>query len=114
MKIEAGKFYKTRNGQKAYIYATNAPDSERPIHGYVVWSDGEIRLYSWTALGGFWDNGDKPGKYGPDLISEWVEPAKKLYAYLGAQSQVFMYEENNIHEVLDVKRLPHLDTPEEK
>jgi hypothetical protein len=74
MKIEVGKFYKTRSGFKARIYATDGK-SDLPIHGaifeYESWDIATWTLTGANLIGGqpFW----------ADLIEEWIEsPAPEL------------------------------------
>lgn len=69
LKIEAGKFYRTRDGRKAGIYRTDAK-GKRPIHGYIV--DSEENAFCWYKGGYSFSNRDV--KYENDLISEWQEP----------------------------------------
>ncbi|HMD53823.1 MAG TPA: hypothetical protein VKJ65_04655 [Phycisphaerae bacterium] len=45
MKFEAGKTYKTRGGEEAFIYCVDAPGA-LPIHGRIG-----AALYSWTEGG---------------------------------------------------------------
>lgn len=70
MKFEAGKYYKTRVGQKAFVAATENPfcPSFYPIIGYI--SDS-TSVAKWTPGGGFF-NSFTQSPY--DLISEWKEP----------------------------------------
>lgn len=69
MKIEPGKFYKTRSGRKARIYAVDG-DSVRPIHGAII-ANGDWILAGWGMDGNFYDSSNE-SEY--DLISEWTEP----------------------------------------
>jgi hypothetical protein len=67
MKIEAGKFYRTRDGSKARIYATDGQcGSASEIHGAILLQNGWAIRY-WDHLGCHDD--DKIS-----LISEWSEP----------------------------------------
>lgn len=66
MKIEAGKYYKTRDGRKV----GPIKDYEDKIYYKASFSDGK-----WTYLdNGFWSggDGDKDGRY---LITEWQDEA---------------------------------------
>ena len=48
MKIEAGKFYKTRGGNKARVYATDGGEGY-PIHGAVSMpAGGHWRSATWS------------------------------------------------------------------
>jgi hypothetical protein len=73
MKLEAGKFYKTRDGRKAFAAAEN------PFH------DNKFRYVGWVEydpcnLGWNWE-GKHPNKSRYDLIAEWVEP-KRIDGYI--------------------------------
>ena len=71
MKIEVGKFYKTRSGRKARIYATDGIKNY-VVHGAMLTKDGWCRE-SWDIVGrnleDFIDHRD-------DLVSEWVDPVE--------------------------------------
>lgn len=64
MNIEVGKFYKTRNGCKVRIYAT---DGE--IHG-AIFLGNEWLIRTWCADGSFM----KILTHDSDIVSEWEEP----------------------------------------
>ena len=69
MKIEVGKLYRTRNGYKVRIYATDV-EGELPIHGaFYCPEDSLWELNAWR------ENGID-GEYCPDfdIIGEWKEP----------------------------------------
>jgi len=69
MNIEVGKFYKTRDGRKARIYAVDGV-KDFPIHGAVYTGNDE-----WC--GTIWRFGGRSRELvdsSMDLISEWVEP----------------------------------------
>lgn len=68
MNLEVGKFYKTRNGLKARIYAIDC-GGDFPIHGAVFVGDGWASE-TWRADGVFLDQ--KDGSMG--IVSEWREP----------------------------------------
>lgn len=67
MKIEVGKYYRTENGDKARIYATDG-ELNRQIHGAVLQPDGRWVLMCWAS--------DGKCTHNPflDLIAEWTEP----------------------------------------
>lgn len=71
MKIEAGKFYRTRDGRKARVYAVDG-GGEFPIHGAVLWPDDKTK-WDWCQ----WKEAGDANLYGCtkpyDLISEWVD-----------------------------------------
>ena len=74
MKLEAGKYYKTRNGLKAYVEFIRQDNPfrdyipEYPAIGFIE-SYGE---HMWKTNGEF----SVPNDYELDLISEWREPIK--------------------------------------
>lgn len=67
MKIEAGKFYKTRYGMKVRVYATDGAHTF-PIHGavYLKYED-KWESHIWKESGAF--DGETPNDY--DIVSEW-------------------------------------------
>lgn len=69
MKIEAGKLYRTRNGMKVRIYATDV-DGELPIHGAFYYPENSL----WEVNA--WRENGIDGDYEPDfdIIGEWKEP----------------------------------------
>jgi hypothetical protein len=66
LQIEAGKFYRTRDGKMARIYATDGSGSY-PVHGAVLEGVGWGSA-TWTYSGVF-DDGVETGEH--DIISEW-------------------------------------------
>lgn len=50
-KIIIGHGYKTRGGLEASVAATDAPDKEYPIIGYVITSTGHCEAAHWTEKG---------------------------------------------------------------
>lgn len=68
LKIEVGKFYKTRGGQKARIYATDCGGTYL-IHGEVLRRDSRWQCRSFTGCGE--DGGRLPS--GDDIVAEWVD-----------------------------------------
>lgn len=69
MKIEPNKFYRTRSGGKARIYATDGCE-EYPIHGAVLLTQG-WRLAMWDDNGCTYHNSLLPATI--DLIAEWQD-----------------------------------------
>jgi len=49
--IEAGKFYKTREGKKVVIYAVGC-GKHSAIHGAIYDADGSCEVYEWSHDGG--------------------------------------------------------------
>lgn len=62
-----GKFYKTRDGRKARIYATDGLD-DWPIHGGIFYSGGWMHGV-WRGDGTYLTSGSHPY----DLIAEWKD-----------------------------------------
>lgn len=72
MKLEVGKFYKTRDGGKAYVAGPN-PFTDGA--GY-CWL-GAIELFDtvhWTNCGKFISFEESPH----DLVAEWIDPSKTV------------------------------------
>jgi hypothetical protein len=69
MKIEPGKFYITRDGRKARIYATDSGHERYPIHGACLEEESFWSQESWKAAGDARDG----IQHHSDLISPWVE-----------------------------------------
>lgn len=67
MKIEVGKYYRTRNNHKARVYAVDGGYGER-IHGAILRSDGNWMSLWWTADGKCLTDNLL------DLVSKWTEP----------------------------------------
>ncbi len=104
MKIEAGKYYKTRDGRKARVYVTDAENRDFPVHGFL---SGEQLM--WTLEGTFYVSLDPSVR---DLVSEWVEPKPRLLAY-GDSGIVRVIPETDTPGI-SWYRLPHLDEPKQK
>lgn len=74
LKIESGKFYKTRGGDKARIYALDGRSSY-PVHGAMLISSG-WQSYAWTATG---KDAPVDAECSNDIVSLWEEPEEKEY-----------------------------------
>ena len=82
MKIEAGKYYRTRDGRKAFVSAVEVPCERycvnkriHPVLGYIG-----VGQCSWTEAG----HGDARCETEYDLVDEWREPVTReltLYLY---------------------------------
>lgn len=72
MKIEPGKYYKTRCGKKAWIGHICPEESNRPnpVYGYIVEDGNFWAMYCWHLDG-------KASNCDYCLVSEWTEPEKK-------------------------------------
>ena len=110
MKIEKGKFYKTRGGLKVEIYKTDVTGGAGTIHGAILSKDGSSNVDSWTDDGtNFFGDDDEL----LDIVSEWEEPSPKpkLRAFINMyDGTVRMF---NSDAKLDFIRAPWLDEPEE-
>lgn len=69
LKIEAGKCYRTRDGEKAHVLGIRSDLVTYPVLGYI---DGEPSNRVWTMSG----RSDIHAENHFDLISEWKEPRK--------------------------------------
>lgn len=71
--LEAGKYYRTRDGRKAFLAGRNPFESSIQLvwTGYV---EGGIAIYGWLASGHFrYADGREDDC---DLVAEWVEPKR--------------------------------------
>lgn len=75
MKIEVGKFYKTRDGRKVRIYAMDA-GGNYPVHGAILDSDGTWFMENWYGEGLFLKSHEE--ECHNDIVSEWDEPKTSL------------------------------------
>ena len=112
MNIEVGKFYKTREGEKVRIYATDGHGGDT-LHG-AVYYDNRWLDQRWDKYGKCWQNIDRSKSDGAselDIVSEWVEPKKKvkLYAYVVNDSGRVYLQRREMSEKAGVTRLPNLD-----
>lgn len=78
LKLEAGKFYRTRKGDKVRIYATDG-SGFYTVQGAIAESNGSWTSHIWTASGKF--NVKEESSY-RDIVSTWEEAKPmKLYRY---------------------------------
>jgi hypothetical protein len=71
LKIEAGKYYKTRDGRKAFVAAVAInPFGTTPV--YPVWGFIGNDDYYWAESGEYYFRDRDPNPL--DIISEWKEP----------------------------------------
>lgn len=91
MKIEVGKFYKTRNGRKARIYAVDGTD-EYPIHGAILDRTDGWCIYVWRN-----DGGNLPSQpYHSDLISEWTDRPEVDWSAMPKWAEWYAIDGNGI------------------
>lgn len=79
MKLEVGKYYKTRDGRKAEWRYSGDPGN--PMYPVKVKVEGQDFWLSYTADGGYWCDGEETSM---DLIAEWTDDTGTL-AELNAQ-----------------------------
>jgi hypothetical protein len=70
MKIEAGKYYRTRVGKKAYTAGFSPFSSTSEIHIISGWVNGSSTPTTWTSDGRQYRHGESEN----DLVAEWVDP----------------------------------------
>ena len=96
-KIEVGKYYRTRDGRKAYVSGPHPFLSEDSTYKFAGFIDGEAhnRAHVWTAKGE-WLRCKISGK---DLIAEWSEPAepKRIKGWLNIDA-------DNMTRLFDTRR----------
>lgn len=117
MKIEVGKFYKTRGGKKARVYAVDGAP-ENPVHGSIFCRSQNDKdhwvTYTWAKQGRYINN--RESIY--DLVALWQEPKpKRLYAWFrpSKNQMVWTYEGDTPLRLRgDAVRAPWLDQPEER
>lgn len=76
MQLEAGKYYKTRDGRKAFVASVMLPNPFGRSTIYVIrgYDNSTSRACSWTSIGTEHD-----GRNGPnDLVSEWIDPPQEI------------------------------------
>lgn len=73
LKIEAGKYYRLRNGERVYVALTDKP-GDKPIVGWRA----DNQPFDWR------DDGSHHGMDSSrfDIISEWVEPERIPWEHL--------------------------------
>ena len=80
-KIEAGKWYRTRGGQKAYIYATGRLGS-CSVHGYILYRDDECEeVNEWRDDG----RSNEECETHRDLVAPWVDEPKRHARWFNLQ-----------------------------
>lgn len=78
LKLEAGKYYRTRDGREAYVIGPD-PIFTRAYNIWAVSLGG--RLYHFHAMGNFYDSGSNL-ETRHDLIEEWKDTAIERYITL--------------------------------
>ncbi len=96
MKLEVGKIYETRDGNRVQIRVLDVDTSASPVVGSILDSNGAPVKASWYALGG-----ESCDRFGLDLLKEWSPPLRiKLPAYKWAAmdecGEWFAYEKQPV------------------
>ena len=79
MKLEAGKYYKTRDGRKAKIVSEISPSPFNhtvSTYPFMGWVEGYTAAISWTAQGSYIEQDWSKADSDSDLVAEWKEPVK--------------------------------------
>lgn len=80
--IQPGKLYRTRDGHKARVYATDGR-GQHSVHGALLQKDGWNDC-SWTASGHHYSNTTERGA---DLISEWIDKPEVNWSAMPAWAE---------------------------
>ena len=94
--IEAGKYYRTRDGEKVRITATDRKHPYYVVTGLFLQDDGTEELGTWTKEGNFSNNKNNAGKHHSDLVSLWYEPPVVNWAPLPVWAQYIAQNENGV------------------
>lgn len=109
MKIEKGRFYKLRNGEKAEIYAVNRKGAYC-IHGTICIDDIDDEVRTWREDGQYSNL-----EHSRDIVSEWVEPKaprpRMLGYYYNNSASVYLLPSNETA-ISSLVRAPWLDEPD--
>lgn len=87
--LEAGKYYRTRNGKKAfvgYVMADNPFNAAKPMYPASGWIEEEEFPQCWN-LDGSLHSADEEHK--KDLVAEWVEP-KRIKGWVNVNPTQFL------------------------
>lgn len=78
--LEAGKYYRTKDGRKAYVVGKHPFDKNPEVLPFCGFVDGER-----TSEAYWWDKKGTPGRGVPQtqLVAEWVEP-KRIKGWVNA------------------------------
>ena len=96
MKIEAGKYYRLRDGHKFRCYATNGCGTH-PVHGATDMRDGSWCMTLLTLDGRYNFNG---GECGLDIVAEWRDEPKvdpEIWKGLAAFGFYYVASDSNGH-----------------
>ncbi|MBB4345161.1 hypothetical protein [Rhizobium leguminosarum] len=85
--LEVGKYYRTRDGKKAYagyVMAESPFNGSKPLYPVSGWVDGEAMPQCWN-LDGSLHEPENEHKF--DLVAEWIEPRRiKGWVAVGAET----------------------------
>jgi len=91
MKIEVGKFYKTRDGRKARIYAVDG-GSDTPVHGAILGPGRGWNTYVWNNSGiNYYSRPDDC-----ELISEWTDKPEVDWSAMPRWAEWYAIDGNGI------------------
>lgn len=109
MKLEVGKYYKTKNGYKVRIYSTDAGGCY-PIHG-AIYSNSNI---GW-ALGQWTHNGSNGSNELLNIVGEWEELVRLIAWRNRTTNEIYMRPDNRKDlGAIKYERCPWLDQPLEE
>jgi len=108
MKIEVGKFYKSKNGNKIRIYNIDKENCNE-VHGAML-LQGVWYVNSWSESGHFFSNESICEK---DIIGEWIDPPIE-FKFIGTIQEVesshFNAKKVILHELIkDGSKLAYVD-----
>lgn len=106
MKLEIGKYYTTRDGRKARIYAVDGDKNWR-VHGAIL-EGGEWCHAAWRGNGKAMWNGHEVDT---DLVSEWTDPGPRRLAWTDSNGHLMLTEFLPV-DLPGYSRMAHLDEPE--
>jgi hypothetical protein len=78
MKLEAGKFYRTRDGRKAYVAGESPFEASLERYRFAGWVEGTKGVAAWASDGSL----TMSALSGFDLVEEWPE-RQEYWAVLG-------------------------------
>jgi hypothetical protein len=97
--LEVGKYYRTRDGKKAYagyVMAESPFNGSKPLYPVSGWVDGEVMPQCWN-LDGSLHEPENEHKF--DLVAEWVEPRRIMgwLAICSADNGQIIYPGRQMH-----------------
>jgi len=80
MQLEAGKYYRTRDGRKAFVGYVQTDIDNRSFFGHIVIDQHKYQPHCWFENGGGRSHPDRS-----DLVEEWREPVTREVFLLRSQ-----------------------------